>query len=193
MSFFEGAQRDMFNLLDSINSTASQVSETMKTSFNNLEVNNILNETNEKMSNLFTQHLSETPEPSNGNHDNDGTLLRTSSSPTSAADTSDGAVSDTLPAFDESLPGYAQPAAYLEESEMCRQVVSTNRKLTEADLDVSDPLYCDRQIRESQLIEIMETDENSIENLDMFDDLAQCIRGQLRRLKSLVLEHLMSS
>ena len=195
MSFFEGAQKEMFTLFDTLNSKANQMSESVKTSINSMDsVKSILDETNEKMSKMFSTETPSSASNGEGVTNNNTLLISSVSRCSTAADTTaedmDGL--SELPAFDETLPGYAKPTAYLEESEMCKQVLTTNRKLTEADLDTSDPLYCDRETRENQPGSA-DTSQQTVENTGLLADFAQCIMDQLQRLKYLILENFMLS
>lgn len=214
MSLLTSLQVDMFDLLDRLNTTAAEVSDNLKSSVVNFDTDSVRSfvmETNDRVSRIFSPEgddcqsdqgsawfrpgqLSVTP-PQN-NHKflaNNGHM---SSLDRLAREDSTCCVSDTdeLPAFDEQVPGYAKPAAYLTEREVCRPVVVTDRKLTEADLDSSDPLYCDRDTRTRQGMTsaspVVDEQGGTWENEDE-DDLAeivQCFRVQFERLRILFLE-----
>ncbi|KAL5251135.1 hypothetical protein ACHWQZ_G016751 [Mnemiopsis leidyi] len=206
MSFLESLETDMFSLFETINSKASEMTESVKSSLNGLDsesMRDLFNETNEKVSRIFTHEPSLTDIPSsarNGSHVSlERDKLREAGCaapnsyiyPTSSSTNLHGnlprndSIEEDLPSYDENMPGYAKPTAYLEEREVCRRVTVTTRKLTEADLDEMDPLYCDRETREKQG---SPSRGGELEEEGMGHELVQCFREQFERLRILILE-----
>ena len=95
-------------------------------------------------------------------------------------------VEEDLPSYEEDMPGYAKPTVYLEEREVCRRVTVTARKLTEADLDEADPLYCDRETRERQ--DSPSSSTQLVEEEGMGQEIVQCFREHFERLRILIME-----
>ena len=178
MAFFQGLEDDMFSLLETLNNKATEVSDSVKTSINNFEqdVNfkSLVLETNDRMSKMFS--LEEDEDfivSSEESLEPDHHAVR-------AGDTSPA----DLPGYDEELPGYAQPCAYLDESEQCVRRNLTNRKITEADLDEDDPLYRERSISEQEM------DNGQGRDGGTDPDIIQCFITHLERFKIMLMESL---
>ena len=198
----------MFSLFETINSKASEVSESVKSSLNGLDSDSMRDLFNETTSRIFTQEptstSTENPVSShvtrNGSHvtlerdklreagcaePNSYIYPTCSTSKKHVSLPQDDSIEEDLPSYDENVPGYAKPTAYLEEREVCRRVTVTARKLTEADLDEMDPLYCDRETREKQG---SPSRGGELEEEGMGHELVQCFREQFERLRILIME-----
>ena len=198
----------MFSLFETINSKASEVSESVKSSLNGLDSDSMRDLFNETTSRIFTQEQASTsteiPGSShvtrNGSHvtlerdklreagcaePNSYIYPTCSTSKKHVSLPQDDSIEEDLPSYDENVPGYAKPTAYLEEREVCRRVTVTARKLTEADLDEMDPLYCDRETREKQG---SPSRGGELEEEGMGHELVQCFREQFERLRILIME-----
>ena len=198
----------MFSLFETINSKASEMSESVKSSLNGLDSDSMRDLFNETTSRIFTQEPTSTSTeiPGNSHVTRNGshvTLERDKLREAGCAEPNsyiyptcstskrhvslpqDDSIEEDLPSYDENVPGYAKPTAYLEEREVCRRVTVTARKLTEADLDEMDPLYCDRETREKQG---SPSRGGELEEEGMGHELVQCFREQFERLRILIME-----
>jgi hypothetical protein len=205
MSFLDSLGADMFSIFETINSKANEMTESVKSSLNGLDSDSVLDlftETNEKVSRIFShdedaQSGSQShAASSNGNHvqlERDKHRNKTCAAPARPADTvkkqatliQQDSFEEDLPSYDENLPGYAKSTAYLAEREVCRRVTVTSRKLTEADLDEEDPLYCDRETRQKQGSPSYQ-EENEEEGVGL--EIVRCFREHFERLRILILE-----
>lgn len=211
MSFLESLESDMFSLFETINSKANEMTESVKSSLDGLgsdSMMDLFNETNEKVSRMFTSEeemiargssTAVTSSSRNGSHPPSDNLRRACSEPSAPRTSLENgmvakkqlghqeSVESDLPSFDnEDAPGYAKPTAYLDEREVCRRVTMTTRKLTEADLEETDPLYCTRETREAQ-----GSPSVPVEDGDVGQEIVQCFREQFERLRILLLESFM--
>ena len=214
MSFLDSLETDMFSLFETINSKASEMTESVKSSLNGLDsdsVRDLFNETNEKVSRMFSTdeeadnyRRQSSTASHNGSHvqlerDKLGHVAACVESPRAARVAASAvkkqvsitlpqqdSVEEDLPSYDEDVPGYAKPTAYLEEREVCRRVTVTARKLTEADLDEADPLYCDRETREKQ--DSPSSSTQLVEEEGMGQEIVQCFREHFERLRILIME-----
>lgn len=195
-SIFDTISTD--SIFEKINNKANEVTESVKSiSFDGESVRNLMAETNERMSQIF---LSDDEEEGDNKQElcqngsvgqgsvgpgaagNGGVTGPGGARPLRVTSLSDGTDTESLPGYDENLPGYAQPSAYLDEQEVCTRRITTFRKLTEADLDESDPMYKGREDRQMTDGSKANDEDNSM--------VVQCFMVHMEKIKLWMLEAL---
>ena len=205
MSFLDSLETDMLSLFETINSKANEMTESVKSSLNGLDsdsVRDLFMETNEKVSRMFNpeEETDSIDQPRNGSlvHLLEQNKLEQNNRPEPARrvkkqvtlphEDSVLSVEEDLPSYDEDQPGYARLGAYVDEKEVCRRVTVTTRKLTEADLDENNPLYCDRETREAQgspNMQLLAEDES------VGEEIVQCLSRHFERFRIMLMESFM--
>lgn len=203
MSFLDSLETDMLSLFETINSKANEMTESVKSSLNGLDsdsVRDLFMETNEKVSRMFNPEEEESDsidQRRNGSLVNllEQNKLEQNNRPEPARRVKkqvtlphEDSVEEDLPSYEEDQPGYARLGAYVDQKEVCRRVTVTTRKLTEADLDENNPLYCDRETREAQgspNMQLLAEDES------VGEEIVQCLSRHFERLRIMLMESFM--